>query len=140
MKSLSIFAVIACGFICFLLLPQAAFAQDFSSLDSDLQQLEDLINDTINNTNEQQKLLDDLRESLNESGNLIASYESTIIEQETLLKDLQTRLNEMSEIYRMQSALSARYEQRLKFWRIFTLVGIPAAAILSGGIVWAIAH
>ena len=140
MKFLSIFVGIACGFICFLLLPQAAFAQDFSSLDSDLQQLEDLINDTINNTNEQQKLLDSLKESLDESGNLIANYESTIIEQETLLKDLQARLNEMSETFKMQSALSARYEQRLKSWKIFTLIAIPASALISGSIVSAIAH
>jgi len=50
------------------------FAQDFSSIDNDLQTLEDLINDTLTNTQEQQKLLEDLRRNLDESGNLIASY------------------------------------------------------------------
>ena len=123
--------------LCCLLFSQAAFAQDFSSLDSDLQLLEDLIADTLTSTQEQQRLLNDLRESLHESGTLITNYESIMTEQEALLKDLQTLVNEMSEIYRTQSALSARYAQRSKFWRTFTLVGIPIAALLSGSIVWA---
>jgi len=125
-------------FLCCLLFLQAAWSQDFLSLDSDLQLLEDLIADTLNSTLEQQQLLNDLRQSLDESGNLLAGYENIITEQENLLKDLRTRLNEMSEIYQTQSSLSARSEQRLKRWRIFTLIGIPAAAILSGGIVWAV--
>jgi len=58
-----------------------------------------VINDTILNTQAQQKLLDDLKTSLNESESTIANYENTIQEQEKLLKDLQARLNEMSEIY-----------------------------------------
>ena len=126
------------GFFCFLLLPQAALAQDFSSLDRDLQQLEDLIKDTIASTEEQQSLLEDLRESLSESGSIIANYETIITEQEILLRELQTQLNEMSETYRMQSSLSARSDQRLKFWRNTTIIGIPATAILSGLIVWAL--
>ena len=126
------------GLFCFLLLSQAAFAQDFSSVDSDLQQLEDLINDTIASTEEQQKLLRGLRESLNESGALISNYESIISGQENLLTDLQVRLNEMSETYRMQSALSVKYEKSSRFWRIFTITAIPTAAIISGGITWAV--
>jgi len=128
------------AFCCFfsLLLPPAALPQDFSSIDSDLQQLENLIINTLSNTEEQQRLLEDLRKSLDESGNLIGSYESIIAGQENLLLTLQTRLSEMSEIYRTQSSLSAKYEKSSKFWKTFTLIGIPAAAILSGTIVWAL--
>ena len=125
------------GLLFFFLLPQAALSQDFSSLDRDLELLEDLIKDTLANTTEQQKLLEDLRESLSESGNLIANYESIITGQENLLRELQTQLNEMSETYRMQSSLSARSGERLKFWRNTTIIGIPAAALLSGIVVWA---
>jgi len=100
--------------------------------------LENLIINTLSNTEEQQKLLEDLRKSLDESGNLISSYETIITGQENLLQTLQTRLNEMSEIYRTQSSLSAKYEKSSKFWKTFTLIGIPAAALLSGGIVWAL--
>jgi hypothetical protein len=54
------------------------------------------------------------------------------------LRDLQTRLSEMSEIYKMQSDLSRKYERKSKFWRTFTLIAIPSAALLSGGLVWAV--
>ena len=123
-----------------LVLSPAALPQDFSSIDNDLQQLENLIINTLSNTEEQQKLLEDLRKSLDESGNLIGSYESIITGQESLLATLQTRLSEMSEIYRTQSSLSAKYEKSSKFWKTFTLIGIPAAALLSGGLVWAMAR
>jgi hypothetical protein len=42
----------------------------------------------------------------------------------------------MSETYRTQSSLSAKYEKSSRFWKIFTLVGVPAAALLSGVLVW----
>jgi hypothetical protein len=64
------------------------------------------------------------------------NYENIIAGRENLLKDLQTRLSEMSETYRMQSDLSAKYERNSRFWKTFTLIGIPAAALLSGGLVW----
>jgi septal ring factor EnvC (AmiA/AmiB activator) len=121
--------------ILFSLSSLALLAQDFSSLDSDLQQLEDLILDTIATTQEQQKLLDNLRQSLNESGDLIATYESIISEQETLLKNLQEQLTAMSETYRTRSQLSAKYDQRLRFWRNTTLIGIPAATLISAVVV-----
>ena len=134
----------AAAFACFfsLLFSQAAFSQaapsqGFSSLDGDLSQLEALISDTLSNTLEQQKLLDGLRESLSESGSLIAAYESTIQGQESLLRELQTQLSGMSETYRRQSALSATYEKSSRFWRTFTLIAIPTTALISGGIVWA---
>ncbi|MDR1837325.1 MAG: hypothetical protein LBQ89_06675 [Treponema sp.] len=123
-------------FFCYLLFSRGVYAQDFSSIDSDLSDLENLIQDTITSMEEQQKLLEDLRTNLNESGTLIAGYESIIQEQETLLKDLQARLNEMSEIYRMQSSLSARYAKSSRFWRTFTIIAIPVTAIVSGVIVW----
>jgi len=129
--------IFALCFFSSLLFSQAASPQDFSSIGSDLSALENLINDTISNTEEQQKLLDSLKQNLNESGELISSYESIIQEQENLLKDLQARLNEMYETYRMQSALSAKYEKSSKFWKAFTLIAVPAAAAISGGVVWA---
>ena len=125
-------------FFCFSLSSQGVWPQDFSSIDRDLAQLEALIADTLLNTEEQQKLLNDLKANLDESGNLIASYENTIQEQEKLLKDLQARLTEMSETYRKQSALSARYEKSSKFWRTFTLITIPVTALISGTVVWAV--
>jgi hypothetical protein len=72
-----------------------------------------------------------------ESGELIGNYESIITERENLLRDLQARLSEMSETYRKQSALSAKYEKNSRFWKTFTLIAVPAAALLSGGLVWA---
>jgi chromosome segregation ATPase len=114
------------------------FSQDFSSIERDLSELESLIQDTLENSREQQKQLDGLRKNLAESGELIGSYETIIAGRENLLKDLQARLNEMSETYRMQSALSEKYEKSSRFWKTFTLIAVPAAAILSGALVWAV--
>jgi septal ring factor EnvC (AmiA/AmiB activator) len=134
MKKYSAFAL----FLLLLqLLPQAVYSQDFSSIDMDLAQLEDLINDTIANTREQQKLLEDLKRNLNESEELIAGYSKIIQEQENLLASLRGQLTAMSEIYRTQSQLSAKYARNSKFWRTFTLAAIPVTALISGTIVWA---
>jgi len=84
-------AAVTC-FIFFSLSSQVAFAQGFSSIDNDLQTLEILINDTLINTQEQQKLLEDLKQNLTESGNLIANYENIITEQEKTF-DLRSRLD-----------------------------------------------
>ncbi|MDR0403752.1 MAG: hypothetical protein LBH35_09215 [Treponema sp.] len=139
MKSLHFFfgAVLFCTLS--LLLPQGLYSQDFSSLDEDLSQLESLIRDTLANSEAQQKQLDDLRQTLIESGELIGNYESIIAERESLLKDLQTQLDAMSEMYRKQSALSAKYEKSSRFWRTFTLIAVPTAALLSGGLVLSLA-
>ena len=112
----------ACALFCtlFLLFSQAASPQDFSSIDRDLAQLEDL------------------KANLDESGNIIAAYENTIQEQEKLLLNLQTQLNAMSEIYMKQSNLSLKYEKSSKFWRVFTLTAIPVIAVISGVTVWAV--
>jgi len=136
MQKSALKSVFALFFFCSSLFSQAVYAQGFSSIDNDLQTLENLLNDTIANTEEQQKLLEDLKTNLNESEELIDSYERTIQEQEALLRDLQARLNEMSEIYRTQSLLSARYAKSSKFWRIFTMVAIPLTAAVSGFIGW----
>ena len=125
-------------FFLFLALSQDAFSQDFSSINQDLNLLESLIIDTLANTEEQQRLLEDLKQNLIESGILIDSYKSIIQEQENLLSSLRIQLNEMSETYRMQSQLSARYEQRSRFWRTFTIIAIPVTAIISGSIFWLI--
>jgi septal ring factor EnvC (AmiA/AmiB activator) len=130
-------AAVMC-FIFFSLSSQDASAQDFSSIDNDLALLENLINDTLSNTQEQQKLLEDLKQNLNESDALISSYENTITEQEKLLANLREQLNAMYETYRKQSALSARYEKNSKFWKTFTLIAIPVTAVISGGVVWAV--
>jgi hypothetical protein len=49
---------------CSLLLPQAASSQDFSSIGGDLLELENLIRDTLENSEAQLKQLDDLRKNL----------------------------------------------------------------------------
>jgi septal ring factor EnvC (AmiA/AmiB activator) len=116
--------------------PQAASSQDFSSIGADLSALESLIHDTLENSAEQQRQLDSLRWNLAESEVLIGNYESIIAGQENLLRDLQTRLTEMSVISRTQSESSARYEESSKFWKTFTLIAVPVAAILSGTLVW----
>jgi len=130
-------AAVICFFFSYLFSP-ALYSQDFSSIDQDLAQLESLINDSLANTQEQQKQLEDLKQNLTASAELIANYENTIKEQETLLADLRKQLTAMSETYKMQSALSARYAQSSKFWQTFTLIAIPVTAVISGGLVWAI--
>jgi hypothetical protein len=79
-----------------------------------------------------------LKKNLAESEALIRSCESIIAERENLLRDLQERLNKMSETYRKQSSLSARYEKSSRFWKTFTLIAVPAAALLSSGLVLAL--
>ena len=130
------FAVFVLFCSCFLRFSPELWPQEFTGIGRDLDQLENLIADTIRNTEEQQKLLEDLQKNLSESGNIIDSYGNTIAGQEKLLADLQKRLNEMSETYRKQSALSAKYEKNSKFWRTFTMIAIPTAAALSGAVVW----
>jgi septal ring factor EnvC (AmiA/AmiB activator) len=126
-------AVLFCAWLA--LLPPAASSQDFSSLDGDLSALENLIQDTLENSEAQMRQLEDLKKNLAESEELIRSYETIIAGREALLRDLRERLSEMSETYRKQSSLSAKYEKSSRFWKTFTLIAVPAAAILSGGLV-----
>jgi septal ring factor EnvC (AmiA/AmiB activator) len=134
LSKLSAAIVLCCTF--FSLSPPALSAQDFTSVNRDLEQLENLINDTLSNTREQEKLLEDLRRTLAESGTLIENYETIITGREQLLRDLQTRLAEMSETYRTQSSLLAKYEKTSRFWKTFTLIAVPTAAALSGALVY----
>jgi hypothetical protein len=32
----------------------------------------------------------------------------------------------------------AKYEKSSRFWKTFTLIAVPTAALLSGGLVWAL--
>jgi len=137
-KSSNRFTAAVICFFFFLLSSPALYSQDFSSIDQDLAQLESLINDSLANTQEQQKQLEDLKKNLNASAELIANYENTIKEQEKLLSDLRKQLTAMSETYKMQSALSARYEKNSKFWKTFTIVAILVTAVISGVVVWAV--
>jgi hypothetical protein len=137
-KSLTRLTASVLFFTFFSLSSQGVWSQDFSSIDTDLQALENLIADTLASTQEQERLLQDLRENLQESGILIDSYESIITEQEILLSNLREQLNEMSETFKQQSALSAKYEQNSKFWKTFTLIAIPVTAVISAGVVWAV--
>jgi len=132
-------AAVICFFF-FSLSSPALYSQDFSSIDQDLAQLQSLINDSLANTQEQQKQLENLKQNLNASANLIESYENTIKEQEKLLTDLRKQLTAMSETYKMQSALSARYAQSSKFWQTFTIIAIPITAIVSGLVGFAVSR
>jgi len=127
-------------FIFFSLSSPAVYSQDFSSIDQDLAQLESLINDSITNTQEQQKQLEDLKKNLTASANLIDNYETTIKEQEILLASLREQLTAMSETYKTQSQLSARYAQSSKFWKTFTIVAIPVTAVISGVVGFALSR
>jgi septal ring factor EnvC (AmiA/AmiB activator) len=98
---------------------------DFSLIDSNLEKLESLITDTLNNSETLNQQLADLNLALSES-------ELSTREQEALLKELRTQVNEMSATYRTLSDLSKKYEASSKFWRNFTLIGIPAAVVISG--------
>jgi hypothetical protein len=49
-------------------------------------------------------------------------------------ESLREQLHELSETYRTLSSLSKTYERNSRFWRTFTLIAVPAAALLSGGV------
>jgi Skp family chaperone for outer membrane proteins len=98
---------------------------DFSALDSGLDELENLISDTLSSNENLQKELESLNQILDEK-------ENSITEQEKLLQELQTQFKKMSETYKTLSALSKRYERSSKFWKTFTIIGIPVAVVISG--------
>jgi septal ring factor EnvC (AmiA/AmiB activator) len=98
---------------------------DFSSIDSNLEKLESLIADTLSTSETLTAQLEGLSLTLNEK-------EQLLDEQENLLKELRKELNGMSETYRTLSSLSKKYESSSRFWRTFTIIGIPAAALISG--------
>jgi peptidoglycan hydrolase CwlO-like protein len=118
--------------VLFLLFSQVLYSQesspDFSGLGSGLDELENLINDTLNSNENLQKQLESLSQILDEK-------DISTTKQEKLLRELQTQLKEMSETYKTQSALSKRYARSSKFWKTFTIIGIPAAMVISGVVV-----
>jgi septal ring factor EnvC (AmiA/AmiB activator) len=129
----------------FSVLPSALSAQEpppsFSSITDNLTALENLITDTLNDNETLTQQLQHLQQNLTERETLLTEREQslngkekTLTTQENLLKELRQQLSEMSTIYKEQSLLSAKYERRYKFWKRFTLIGIPAAVLLSGGI------
>ena len=126
-------------------LPSALCAQEpppsFSSVADNLDALENLIAATLNDnetlTQQLQLLQQNLTERealLSEREQLLSGKEKTLTVQENLLRELRQQLGAMSSIYKEQSALSAKYERRYRRWKTFTLIGIPAAALISGGL------
>jgi septal ring factor EnvC (AmiA/AmiB activator) len=106
----------------------------FSTIDSQLEELESLINDTITCNETLEKQLQDLKENLTRQEQISFEKENSIAGQDGLLRKLRGELGEMSETYKAQSDLSAKYVKSSRFWKVFTLVGIPLAILFSSGI------
>ncbi|GHV06444.1 hypothetical protein FACS189485_14970 [Spirochaetia bacterium] len=87
--------------------------------------------DTLSNSEQQSRQLEDLNRTLTEN-------EQILHEREQLLTDLRTQLTAMSETFQKQSDLSAKYERSSRFWKRFTLIGIPVTAVISAGVTAAI--
>jgi Flp pilus assembly protein TadB len=79
-----------------------------------------------------------LKATLETHETLLSEKEASLARQEESLRQLREQLNEMSRIYREQSALSGRYGRNSKFWRLCTLIGIPAAMVISAGVTAAV--
>jgi methyl-accepting chemotaxis protein len=80
--------------------PAPESSPDFSSIDNNLEKLENLITDTLDNSETLTQQLEDLNQVLSER-------EQSLNEQEQLLAELRIQFNEMSETYR---TLSASYD------------------------------
>jgi hypothetical protein len=131
------------GIICslfWLVWPSAVFSQeeeplpspDFIGIAENLNALERLIEDTLSENEVQMRQLADLQANLSEQEAILNEREASMNEQERLLEGLREQLREMSRIYREQSDLSGSYERSSRFWRRFTLIGVPAAVVISG--------
>ena len=114
-----------------LLLSFPLYSQEPPSIYDNLDKLESLLLDTLSNSETQSRQLDDLSRTL-------AENEQILHEREQLLTDLRTQLTAMSETFQKQSDLSAKYERSSKFWKRFTLIGIPVTAVISAGVVAAV--
>jgi hypothetical protein len=125
MKHLQNLSAVFC--LILLLLSSPLYSQEQPSIYDNLDRLEDLLLDTLNNSEAQSRQLEDLNRTL-------AENEQIMHEREQLLTDLRTQLTEMSETFKKQSELSAKLERSSKFWKTFTLVGIPVTAVISAGI------
>jgi uncharacterized protein (DUF3084 family) len=125
-------------------LPSALSAQEppsFSSVADNLTALENLIAATLSDNETLTQQLQALQQNLSERETLLtereqalSGKETSLTTQDSLLRELRQQLGEMSAIYKEQSLLSAKYERKYRLWRRFTLIGIPAAALLSGGL------
>jgi hypothetical protein len=62
----------------------------------------------------------------------LSEREQSLQKQEQLLTELRTQFNEMSKTYKTLSASYAKSEASSRFWKNFTLIGIPAAVVISG--------
>jgi recombinational DNA repair ATPase RecF len=118
----------AAFFLIFLLLSSPLCSQEAPSIYDNLDKLENLLLDTLTNSEQQSRQLEDLNTTL-------AENEQILQEREQLLADLRTQLTSMSETFQKQSELYAKSERRSQFWKTFTLVGIPVAVVISAGVV-----
>jgi len=109
-------------------------ASPFSPINDNLKTLEALILDTLTSSETLTQQLAELKTNLSEQERLLSERETSILRQENLLNGLQRRLDEMSQLYGAQLTLSRQYESSSRFWKVFTLAGIPAAILLSAGI------
>jgi hypothetical protein len=121
-------------FLCvagFCLLPAALFAEeplpDFASIESVMDGIESLLLDTIGTNETQQRQLNDLSQTLSERERLIE-------EQGNSLRTLRTDLGGMSETWKKLSDYSKSLEQKSAFWKRFSIIGLPLAALLGAGI------
>jgi septal ring factor EnvC (AmiA/AmiB activator) len=112
----------------------AAALPDFLSIEQNLDALENLISDTLKSNETLIQQLQDLERNLSEQEQLLTERENSLAAQENLLRELRQRLNEMSATYKAQSELSRKYESNSRFWRTFTIIGIPTAAVISAGV------
>jgi len=132
--ALAVLALFSLALLPGLYAQESSSVPSFGEIATDLDRLESLITDTQANNERLERQLKALEENLSERESLLTGKEASMIEQETLLKELRSRLDAMSQTYREQSDLSRKSAKSSKFWRTFTLIGIPAAALLSGGL------
>ncbi|GHU87709.1 hypothetical protein FACS189476_03580 [Spirochaetia bacterium] len=128
MKSRHCFAVFC---LISLLLSFPLYSQEQSSIYDNLDKLESLLLDTLSNSETQSRQLEDLNRTLAENEQILRGREQ-------LLTDLRAQLTAMSETYQKQSDLSAKYGRSSRFWKTFTLIGIPVTAVISAGVTAAV--
>jgi hypothetical protein len=102
----------------------------FSNIDQAL----NLMSDSMNNEEAVILQLEELKRNSIEQEQILNEKEASIAEQERLLLELRQRLEGMSQIYREQSILYEKSAASSRFWKRFSLIALPVAALLSGGI------
>ncbi|GHV64986.1 hypothetical protein AGMMS49587_18460 [Spirochaetia bacterium] len=114
-----------------LLLSFPLYSQEPPSIYDNLDKLESLLLDTLSNSETQSRHLEDLNRTLAENEQILRGREQ-------LLTDLRAQLTAMSETFQKQSDLSAKYGRSSRFWKTFTLIGIPVTAVISAGVAAAV--